>query len=222
MLEGAEESLLLEAGIPMPSIRKAVKDWNKVSGCLITHRHGDHAKSIKDIYNIGIDIYGPQDIFDANGLNNNNPIVKEKAFKVGGFDVIAFDAFHDVPCFSYLIRHKEMGKLLFITDTASCNYCFCKVNNIMIECNHSTDIINNNIQNGTINHSVAERTMQTHFSLESAKYFLQVPNLLIDVRNIILLHLSDKNSNPERFQREIAELTKKHVLVAQKGLEIEL
>lgn len=51
-------------------------------------------------------------------------------------------------------------------------------------------------------------------SLETAKEFLRA-NDLSRVQEIWLLHLSDDNSDAERFKREIQGLTDKPVYVAQ-------
>jgi ribonuclease BN (tRNA processing enzyme) len=47
-------------------------------------------------------------------------------------------------------------------------------------------------------------------------------NDLSQVSNIILLHLSDGNSDQNRFAKEIREVTGKQVYVAEKGFEISL
>jgi ribonuclease BN (tRNA processing enzyme) len=58
-------------------------------------------------------------------------------------------------------------------------------------------------------------------SLETCKEFLQA-NDLSQVKDIALIHLSDSNSDAERFKREDEGLTGKPTYIASKGLEIEL
>lgn len=53
------------------------------------------------------------------------------------------------------------------------------------------------------------------------KEFLNVTDLS-QVRDIVLLHLSNKNSNAAQFQEEIERLTGKPTYIADKGLKIEL
>ena len=53
-------------------------------------------------------------------------------------------------------------------------------------------------------------------SLETAKDFLRA-NDLTAVQEIWLCHLSDGNSDAERFKREIQALTGKPVYIAQKS-----
>ena len=62
-------------------------------------------------------------------------------------------------------------------------------------------------------HSRLAGVLRSHFSLENVKEFLQA-NDLSKVQEIWLLHLSDGNSDAERFKREIQELTGKVVYIA--------
>ena len=50
LLENDRECLVLEAGLPMKEVKKALDfDISKIVGVLITHEHGDHAKYIRNI-----------------------------------------------------------------------------------------------------------------------------------------------------------------------------
>lgn len=46
-------------------------------------------------------------------------------------------------------------------------------------------------------------------------------NDLSQVNNIVLIHLSDSNSDEKQFQKEVSELTRKNVTVASNGIEIQ-
>ena len=82
-----------------------------------------------------------------------------------------------------------------------------------VECNYSLDILRANVEAGLIEPALKSRILKSHFSLENVKEFLKA-NDLSKVQEIWLLHLSDGNSNAERFKREIQELTGKMVFVA--------
>jgi len=60
--------------------------------------------------------------------------------------------------------------------------------------------------------ALKKRILKSHFSLENVKEFLKA-NDLSRVQEIWLLHLSDGNSDAERFKREIQELTGKMVFI---------
>jgi hypothetical protein len=83
----------------------------------------------------------------------------------------------------------------------------------MIECNYATDILNNNVVNGIISLALKNRLIKSHFSLENVKEFLR-SNDLSNVLEIHLIHLSDDNSDANRFKREIMELCGKPVYIA--------
>lgn len=65
------------------------------------------------------------------------------------------------------------------------------------------------------------RLLQSHFSLENVKGFLKA-NDLSQCQEIILLHLSDRNSDADRMFREIYVETGIMPKIADKGLEVEL
>ena len=46
-------------------------------------------------------------------------------------------------------------------------------------------------------------------------------NDISKVNNIVLIHLSDDNSDAARFEKEIRDLTGKNVHVADEGMEID-
>jgi phosphoribosyl 1,2-cyclic phosphodiesterase len=51
-------SLLLECGISFSVIKQGLGfSVSKLSGCLVTHEHQDHAKAFKDVLCAGVDIY---------------------------------------------------------------------------------------------------------------------------------------------------------------------
>lgn len=99
ILENESEALILEAGIKFQDVKKAL-NWNitKVKGCLVTHRHGDHSKYIKDLsgcfYTLAL-----QDVFEFRGVTGNKlvPITPGSRYKCGNFKIIPFGAHHDVP-----------------------------------------------------------------------------------------------------------------------------
>lgn len=225
ILEGDKETLLLECGLPYKTILKGLNfNLNNVVGCLVTHEHLDHSKAIKDITKNGIDVYsGEGTLIRSMPMMYRGKIIKsENQFKVGEFTILPFEAQHDAAePLGFLIQHDEMGKLLFITDSYYCQYKFNNINHILIECNYSGEILQGNIDQGKIPFSLRNRLLKSHFSLANVKEFLRV-NDLSKVSEVVLIHLSDGNSDSETFKTEIEKLTGKPTYIANKGLEIEL
>lgn len=213
-------SLILEAGIKLKEIKK-VLDFNLkgVKGCLISHRHGDHIKYATEMMAAGIDVYTGDD----NSLSGHRFIsIKEKqTVQIGPFKVKSFPLVHDVQTFGYLIEHEECGKICFVTDTKYCAYTFNGLNNVIIEANYCQDIMVERFLNGSLNAVVRARTMESHMSFQNTLEFLSA-NDLSKVNNIVLIHLSSGNADPEQFLKKTIQHTGKNVHIAKKGMEIEL
>jgi len=90
----------------------------------------------------------------------------------------------------------------------------------MIEANYCMDILKRNVEAETVPKTLKNRLLKSHFSLENVKQFLQA-NDLSRVQEIWLLHLSNGNSDAERFKREVMELTGKPVYIALERGEID-
>lgn len=223
--ENENEILMLECGLPWKIILKGLDfNLNNVVGCLVTHCHKDHSKAINDVLNNSIDVYSSNGTLKAMNIENYRAkiVSSEHQFSVGEFMVMPFAAEHDAAePLGFLIQHNDFGKLLFITDSYYCQYNFSKLNHIMIECNYSKSILDENIKNGLIHPTLANRLLKSHFSLDHVKEFLKA-NDLSQCREIVLLHLSESNSNAAQFKEEIEKLTGIPVYIAEKGLELEL
>src|SRR5690625_2902647 len=209
--------LLLECGISYRDIQIALNfETSKIAGCLVSHEHKDHSKGIKDVLKAGIDVYASQGTAEAEGIKHHRlkPIKAKEQFTIGTWTVLPFDVEHDAAePLGFLIMNKQGEKLLFATDTYYVRYRFKNLTHIMVECNYSMDILEENIESGIVHPAMKKRLIKSHFSLENVKEFLRA-NDLSKVQEIHLMHLSDSNSDEERFKREIQELTGKPVYIA--------
>ncbi len=221
LLQGEKETLIIECGLPYKTILKGLNfDLSNVVGCLISHEHKDHCKSSQDLINNGIDIYSSKGTFEAIEIGGyrTNIIESQKTIKIGNFIVLPFTTEHDAAePLGFLVQHLEMGQLLFITDSYYCQYKFQDVDHVLIECNYSNEILNQK----ELPLSLKTRIIKSHFELENVKEFLRKTNLEI-TKEIVLIHLSDGNSDSEKFKIEVEKVTGKPTYVADKGLEIDL
>jgi len=218
-LETSTGTLLLECGIHIKKIKEALDyDLSKVIGCLLTHEHKDHSKSAKDIIKCGIDIYGSKGTGEEISLIDNyryKVVEHNKSFNIEDFTIIPFDTQHDVSQpFGYIIYHKELGKILFITDSYYVKNRFNNCDHILIECNYSEDFI------PLMPVWKAKRTIATHMSLETLKETLSCWDLT-ETKDITLIHISGDNGDPPRYRREIEELTGIKTYIGEGGLTIE-
>jgi phosphoribosyl 1,2-cyclic phosphodiesterase len=220
-------TLLIECGVPVKEIKKHLDfKMEGIVGCLCSHIHGDHSKYVNQYLDAGIDV--AMSIETAKGLKLENHhrvkiIVAGKKYSslLNGFDVLPFSAEHDVPTFGFIIKHQEMGNCLFLTDSFYSKYKFANINNWIIECNHSSEIIESKLSTKSENAMLKNRIIQSHLSLENLLEIFRV-NDMTKTNNIVLIHLSDTNSNEIEFKKTVWEKTGKNVNVASTGMEINL
>jgi phosphoribosyl 1,2-cyclic phosphodiesterase len=136
-------------------------------------------------------------------------------FKLASWTVLPFDVEHDcVEPLGFLLANTAGDKLLFATDTFYIKYQFKMLTHILLEANYSMEILLKNIEDGITPVEIKNRLVKSHFSLENAKEFLAA-NDLSRVQEIHLIHVSESNSDTERFKREVQELTGKPVYIPQ-------
>lgn len=209
-------TLMIEPGIRFRKIREAFSfNLSSVAGCLVTHEHGDHAKATKEVMKAGIDCFMTRETADALNLSGHRlKLIKPgELFTAGTFKILPFSTQHDaVNPVGFLIQSETGEKLLFVTDTYYLRYRFKGLNYILIECNYSKEILEENIRSGAVPPEIRNRIVKSHFELENVKRFFRA-NDLSAVRQIHLIHLSGQNGDPDRFKTEIQETTGKPVYV---------
>lgn len=223
LLENENEALIIEAGVNIQSIKQALNfNVSKVAGCIVTHEHMDHAKSIEDLLKVGINTYASKGTFKSLKIENHRaiPMVNKGLLSIGNFKVMSFDVQHDAAePFGFIIKHNDCGNVLFLTDTFYCAYTFKNLNNIIIEANFSQKIIDAKMRDGATPEFLRNRILKSHLSLENCLEALS-KNDLSKVNNIVLIHLSDSNSNEVEFQKTVEKATQKTVTVANNGISI--
>lgn len=205
--------LLLDAGIPFKRIQIGCGfRTSSIDGCLVTHRHGDHAAAIPKLLQRGITVYSNADV--AGFYPGVQSVDALREFRIGTFHVLPFTAEHDVPCYGYQVTSTETGeKLVYITDSAYVRYTFTELTHIMIEANYAEDIMLGNVRDDKIPFPLAERVAQTHMSIDTLLELLRA-NDMTKVRQIYLLHLSDNNSDAEKFKKLVQQETGAEVYIS--------
>ena len=209
-LKSSSGSLLIEAGVTISRIKKALEfKLSDISAALISHQHKDHCKAVSDIARAGIPCYMIAETaqalkFDGHRLNIIEPL---KQFEVSGFKILPFPIQHDVPGVGFLIANGT-DKLVYATDTFYVRYKFKGLTVIAIECNWSKETLAPGL-----NPVRKQRLYKSHFNLANVIRFLKV-NDLSRVREIHLLHLSRENANGDYFKSEVQKATGKPVYIA--------
>lgn len=222
ILHTEDEALLIECGVRISDIKGALNfDFSKLVGAIVTHEHGDHAKSVKELMSFGVNVHATEGTHAALGttMNHRACMIKyQERFKLGNFTILPFDVLHDAaePC-GFIINHPECGNVLFITDLIFCKYTFPNLHNIIIEANYDDAIAKRKLNDIEF---LRNRIIKNHMSLDTCKSTL-LANDLSKVNNIVLIHLSDSNSDALMFKDTIREATNKTVTIADAGVTID-
>lgn len=187
------ETLILDCGIGIKEIKKGLNwDVTGVVGAICTHSHKDHSLSVFDIGNMGIRVLNPTyDLFLE--------AVHFGDFTIRPFGLTTVDGrwTHtnadgtECPCYGFLITHKEMGKLLYITDTELIKWRFKGINHILLGVNYDKDLVD--ADNPKANH-----VFRGHLSIDTACDFVKA-NYSDSLQNVIMCHLSSKNADKDSF-----------------------
>lgn len=215
LIEDDRTQLLLECGIRFKDIRQKLNfQTSRVTGVLISHSHKDHCKGVPSALDASMDVYMSEATASEIGIQHNRiRLYKNKEqFKVGTLTILPFDVQHDVENHGFLIQSENGSKILFATDTYYVKYKFSGLTHLMIECNYSRKILDENVEIGRVPEFLANRIIGSHFSLENVLEFLKA-NDLSKVQEIHLLHLSDSNSDEALFKREVQAATGKLVYI---------
>ena len=188
------ETLILDCGIPIKDIKKGL-NWNvkDVVGVLCTHKHLDHSKSVEDFKSMGIPIFAPY-------LGDSCKPMKMGGFTVKPFDLTTIDGSwthtdangEPCPIYGFLITHKEMGRMLYITDTNLIKWRFKSINHILLGVNYDKDLVN------VDNQSKSNHVFRGHLSIDTACDFVKA-NYSDSLQNVIMCHLSSENTDSDSF-----------------------
>ena len=213
IIDDGHSKLMIECGIAAKKIRNACGgSLPGVCGCLISHEHQDHCKAVNDILRVGIDCHMSEGTRKALGIDHHRVrVCREKVqFEVGTMEVVPFVTQHDAAQpFGFLIDSGG-SRLLFATDTYYLRYQFPGLTHIMVECNYSHEILEENVNSGAVPAVLRKRVMRSHFELENVKKFL-LANDMSAVEEIHLIHISGQNGDPGLFKSEIQGATGKPV-----------
>lgn len=222
ILKKGKNRLVLDCGISIKELKKALDyDINNVA-ILITHKHKDHSMCADQAENIGIKVVKAWDYFKDektvfNVLDWNVRIIDMTDLN-GHWTHTNADG-SECPCFGFLISNDEMGRMLYITDTSIVKYRFKNINHILIGCNYQKRFVN--VEESVKNSHV----FAGHMELETCKEFIR-QNDSEYLQNVILCHISKKNSNVREMVNEVKKSLKSqyftHVYYAIPGKEWDL
>lgn len=204
LLDNGKEALVIECGLKFFYVKKQLNyDVKRVVGCIVSHKHKDHAGEMASYMQCGVPVFRPY--YDAEARQSR---------KYGNFTIISFPCVHDVPCCGFIILHPEMGKMLYATDTGYIKFCFEGVNHMLIECNHDAELL----KEWAVNF---EHSLTGHMSIETCREFVKKNDSRL-LKNVVLCHMSDENIVENMAIAKIKEVTKANVWSAHTDKEIDL
>lgn len=223
ILESSSEILLLEAGVRLKEVVKFLNPEKDIVGLCAGHQHSDHLGfAMHYLKRFGCTLYGNEQVVEKYKTKFDvHTMLAGNTYQIGGFRVCPFDACHDVPTLGFLIYNKECGTICFATDTYSMPSAMLNCSTYMIEANYEDSLLQENLENGSVTRFEANRLMTSHFSLDNCIKFLQESHAE-RAKNVVLLHLSARNSDKQMFRDRVAGALGCPTYVAQKGLEIRL
>ncbi len=216
-----QSGFLIDAGVETRKVVDSLKangvSMDAVKGICLTHDHGDH---IRYVYNIvrsyrHIRIYCTPKAF--NGILRRHSVsrrikdyhvavYKEFPFKIGNFEVTAFDVMHDgADNAGFFIRHGE--RTFAIATDLGCvservDYYMRQARYIVIEANYDAVML----RDGAYPEYLKARIANDNGHMDNAATAAYIAGIYTpELRNIYLCHLSHDNNTPEKALTAVSD-----------------
>lgn len=205
-LQNEDTAVLIECGINYKEILMSAYIATKVklnnfSGCIISHEHSDHCKSVRDISK-RMKIYTSEAVIEKHQVNNYQLVSEQEPFNIGSISFLPVPVNHGSTYnLAYIIKDKDNLKL-FATDFSLCKYNLSKFkfDELFIECNY----VKERISEEELQEFKFARQINTHMSATNLVTHLERMDLS-NCKKINLIHLSkfyaDKDIIRERLSK---------------------
>lgn len=194
--------ILLECGVTHKKLQKrAGFALSEFAACLVSHEHKDHAKSVHELMERGLEVYMSAGTAEALEAEGAKVIEHMEQFNVGSLDVVPFTVFHDAAePLGFLIKSRVDGDVLaFATDTVNLRYKFPGLNLLAIEANYDKHVLE---RSEKLPDKVKHRITNSHMEIDTLCDYLRTLHLS-ECREIHLLHLSDAMSREAEFIEKV-------------------
>lgn len=208
------EILLIEAGIRWQNIQKAIGyRLGDVQGVIVSHRHGDHAQALKKCQEAGHHTYANRDTIESKRglISHYTHEITGASFWVGGYYVTPLKVTHDVPCYAFVITHRELQnrRIVFATDCVTFPYRVQNVALFAIECNYDDNTLQFAIDEGISHPQERHRLECSHMELQQT---IKAINLQKEashdtLHTALLIHASSRHATPTEMINEVERAT---------------
>ena len=195
--------ILLECGVSHSKLQKLSGfKLSEFQACLVSHEHKDHAKSVQELIQRGMEVYMSQGTAEVLEMEGVELMEHMEQFNVGSLDIVPFTTFHDArEPLGFLIKSRVDGDVLaFATDTVNLRYKFPGLNILAIEANYDKNILE---RCEKMPEKVRYRITNSHMEIDTLCDYLRSLDLR-QCRQIHLLHLSDATSHEGHFINKVA------------------
>lgn len=209
-----DSSFLIEVGLPLQKIKKKLGyTLSKIDFALCSHIHFDHSKAAADILKNGIPLITSESTAAALKLNSHNLITfpddNAKPIKIGSWQIVPFKLLHDVdvPCHGFLCQSLVVNETVFYASDTKIlpplsDRTAKSITHMIVEANHSKVLVQQNVLEGKLDKSLGIRIMRSHMAIETLVEWLE-SHRFDNLQEIVLCHLSDKNSCAETIKKTI-------------------
>ena len=224
-INGTSHKIMVECGLPYKTILSKLNELQlslkDIEACLVTHHHGDHSRSIKQLYDRDIPVFASKGTLETLNAKGNVIYPKQKFRVLEGVLALGFPVEHDaVDSMGFVIK-TPYECVIFINDNKrwTTNLTHIKPDYVFIECNYENKFVYAQISELTkrktelfpeddelreVNTKLKqlERNVNAHMSLRGCIKGLHKLNLE-KCKAIILMHLSDRYANEYKFKSDI-------------------
>lgn len=212
VVSDGETAILLECGISFRRIKKGLGfDLSAIRGCLVSHEHKDHAKSVMDMIKSGVEVFASEGTAEALDCALITPVEAGVQFHVGSLEIMPFRTWHDAEePLGFLIYSRVDGeRLVFATDTVNLGHTFPGVNLLALEANYDKDILS---RCEKMPEKVRYRVTNSHMEIGTLCQYLETLDLSA-CRTLYLLHLSNAASNEGNFIARVRRVVPANVQI---------
>lgn len=211
-----KEGLLIDAGIPLRTIKQVLKQQGidliaQIRGVLVTHDHADHIRMVGTLANeCNIPVYATEEVHRAmeksrfveriKGIANRHIITVEESFDLMNFTITPFEVPHDSSqnVGYYIATHDGRFTFTLATDighiTERITHFASLAQHLVLEANYDTEML----ASGPYPLFLKKRVSSPlgHLSnQDSVEFLCKVYSRRM--RNVWLCHLSKDNNHPE-------------------------
>lgn len=225
-LQDRHGALLLDAGVTFKALQRALAfRITALDAVLISHEHGDHIQAVPELFKARVPIVASQGTLDflrppagaptrtARSLlrlsipSTGVAVGEDPGAPMPTWDVLPFPILHDAaePLGFYVQR--GANRILYCTDTKRMTFRVDRPTHVLIEANHDPLMVRAAVYAGKLPAAAGHRITESHMSVYTTVETLVNGFDLSECQQIILLHLSDGNSDAARFQDLVQRAT---------------